>query len=710
MKGMATKMKKNVKTAALLLSLVMAGSSIPYIYAAEGNADDAPKYGDINGDGAVNAKDLVRLMKVIADPDADIEAYGTDLNGDGKVNAKDLVRLMKKIANPDIDPDPDTSDSSNTGDVTDEPPTPETLGETEDPNEQYTPIEAIPAAEDISDQFDLSKGLVLVNAQKKTDYKIVCVGAANRVPSNNDSVSLRDFAQATHEYEVAVAIQDTIKDMTGCTIPIVNNTDRTSDKEIVIGSTSRDELFTDLDFSSFQGDSFTVRAYGNTILLAANPNPRTTENPYQDYDLADGIWKACEYFVKEYLHYDPTTTLTTPVAKNGISVDIKNYDYTDPYTAPELKENAAEDIDGFTVSGYGDVGYTDLIKHNAYVLVGTDSPCYSSLKAANIKTLLNKAKRTGYLNYNTISDACTCDACKAAAEEEGTKMGAYFKVVREIAAQMDGQTLRILAANETYIPPKTSLGDNVEVLIYNPKLCSAHAVNDPACETNAAFVANVEAWKKICDRVSVLDFTSDYYFYPVTFPNLYTMKKNVEWYKSQDLYGVYLQFDVGQSNLEFSDLRSYLARVILENPNMSDDEYSEFINSGIAHYYGADKVSLIRTYIDRFNEEAHKNGSCFNIYSEPAEILPMKVVVDGVVSYDTTFAKEAYALWEQIHPYNERLARNEAYLARMLSSRYQSELVSHAKTQYQEWLNAVIDMSDKAWVLNRITNSYPAAE
>lgn len=91
----------------------------------------------------------------------------------------------------------------------------------------------------------------------------------------------------------------------------------------------------------------------NTILLAANPNPRTTENPYQDYDLADGIWKACEYFVKEYLHYDPTTTLTTPVANNGISVDIENYTYTDPYTAPELKENAAEDIDGFAISGYG---------------------------------------------------------------------------------------------------------------------------------------------------------------------------------------------------------------------------------------------------------------------------------------------------------------------------------------------------------------------
>lgn len=249
--------------------------------------------------GAVNAKDLVRLMKVIADPEADIEAYGTDLNADGKVNAKDLVRLMKIIANPDDYTDTSDSSSSDTsGDDTEPPVPPETLGETENPNEEYTPIESIPAAEDISDQFDLSKGLVLVNANKKTEYKIVCVGAANRVPSNNDSISISDFAQATHEYEVAVAIQDTIKDMTGCTIPIVNNTARTSDKEIV---TALLRVMSSLRIWISILSKETALLSEHTAIqfcLPANPNPRTTENPYQDYDLADGIWKACEYFVK----------------------------------------------------------------------------------------------------------------------------------------------------------------------------------------------------------------------------------------------------------------------------------------------------------------------------------------------------------------------------------------------------------------------------
>lgn len=53
---------------------------------------------DLNGDEQLNAKDIVRLMKIIAGV-PEINAYqSTDINGDGTTNAKDIVRLMKFIA------------------------------------------------------------------------------------------------------------------------------------------------------------------------------------------------------------------------------------------------------------------------------------------------------------------------------------------------------------------------------------------------------------------------------------------------------------------------------------------------------------------------------------------------------------------------------------------------------------------------------------
>lgn len=50
---------------------------------------------DINLDGKVNTKDLVRLMKYIAN---DSTVKPQDINGDGKLNSKDIVALMKDIA------------------------------------------------------------------------------------------------------------------------------------------------------------------------------------------------------------------------------------------------------------------------------------------------------------------------------------------------------------------------------------------------------------------------------------------------------------------------------------------------------------------------------------------------------------------------------------------------------------------------------------
>ena len=49
---------------------------------------------DVNLDCEINSKDLVRLMKYIAN---DSFVKPQDINGDGKLNSKDLVSLMKQI-------------------------------------------------------------------------------------------------------------------------------------------------------------------------------------------------------------------------------------------------------------------------------------------------------------------------------------------------------------------------------------------------------------------------------------------------------------------------------------------------------------------------------------------------------------------------------------------------------------------------------------
>lgn len=66
-------------------------------------------YGDANGDGEVNGKDVTRLLKYLANYDYDTDtstveiSAGADATGDGEINGKDVTRLLKYLANYDYD-------------------------------------------------------------------------------------------------------------------------------------------------------------------------------------------------------------------------------------------------------------------------------------------------------------------------------------------------------------------------------------------------------------------------------------------------------------------------------------------------------------------------------------------------------------------------------------------------------------------------------
>ena len=95
-------MKNNKRKFSRTISAAMAAVTVAA--SLTGVSSFALTPGDINGDGKVDVKDLVRLMRVLAgDKNIESDPVMNDTNGDTKVDTKDLIRLMKYLSGQDVE-------------------------------------------------------------------------------------------------------------------------------------------------------------------------------------------------------------------------------------------------------------------------------------------------------------------------------------------------------------------------------------------------------------------------------------------------------------------------------------------------------------------------------------------------------------------------------------------------------------------------------
>lgn len=521
---------------------------------------------------------------------------------------------------------------------------------------------------------------------KTPKAKIICTTGDQRDPSN--------------AFEAATALAEVIKCATDCDIDIIApDLKNENDVNVTIAVTGDG---TDASVT-LDGDAFSVSVNGgNVYILAGN---------------VTGIWNAMAYFVSAVIGYDPYTG-KKPEVRDSIKLpETLSYTFNgSPAPQPLIP---VEPDGAFKVTGCGDTYYEQLLEHTAFLYRDNLIPCCYS--GEHHEYLIRKAVAQQRLIWNATGDChcdhcsrhegetgekaysfCKCPTCTAAAEREGTLCGAYFDIVREAAARLakvdPDAYLTIAATSVTLDPPKTYLGDNVRVVVADRMLCSSHPISEDSCERNAAFAKKLRAWRKLCGSLYVIDFTSDYYYFPATFPSFDIMRRNAAFYHEVGVDGVFFQFDRMQSELEFSDIRMILADAILKRPTMSADEFDKRMDNALVHVYGTDAAPVIRRYIDRFTELA-LDGHCFDTHSRPHEVLSLK---NDKGEYDLSFAKEAYKMWDSIHPHPEALARNELYLARMLFTQYQAQPVCYSKTQFSEWLMDCIHIYDRGRALEEI--------
>jgi len=211
---------------------------------------------------------------------------------------------------------------------------------------------------------------------------------------------------------------------------------------------------------------------------------------------------------------------------------------------------------------------------------------------------------------------CECDKCKALDDAEGSHAGSLLEFVNFVAAALEAEFPQVavdtLAYQYTRQPPRT-IKPRANVIV---RLCSIECnFREPLdAPANAKFADDIRGWAKLCDRLYIWDYTTDFAHYLQPHPNWFVLGPNVRFFAANHVRGVFEQGAYQGFGSEFAELRSWVLAQLLWNPQ-SDDR--ALINEFLDGYYGPAAPS-IRRYLELMHSaSAGWNLTCFSKTDAP---------------------------------------------------------------------------------------------
>jgi len=211
---------------------------------------------------------------------------------------------------------------------------------------------------------------------------------------------------------------------------------------------------------------------------------------------------------------------------------------------------------------------------------------------------------------------CQCDNCRAVDEAEGSHAGTMLRFVNAIAQDIAGDYPNIaidtLAYQYTRHAPKiTRPLPNVIVRLCSFECSFAQPYTDPA---NAAFANDVREWSKICNRLYVWDYITNFRYYAQPHPNLYALGPNIQFFAAHGVKGLFEQGNRHSHGGDFEVLKQWVLAKLLWNPSLDG---KKLIEQFVAEYY-QDAGPRVLAYIDLLHKavgQTHVGVSDTNLAS-----------------------------------------------------------------------------------------------
>lgn len=278
------------------------------------------------------------------------------------------------------------------------------------------------------------------------------------------------------------------------------------------------------------------------------------------------------------------------------------------------------------------------------------NPHLRQFMVQRVKEWLRESPEAGIVSVsqNDWYGACECAQCQEMDDAEGSHAGTMLDFVNFIAENIEkdfpGVAVDTLAYQYTRKPPK-SIKPRANVIV---RLCSIECNFREPLEhaSNAAFADDIRGWSKICQRLYIWDYTTDFAHYIQPHPNWFVLGDNLRFFQSHGVRGVFEQGAYQSHGSEMAEMRAWVLAQLLWNPRQNDRELiDEFLNG----YFGRAAAKPIRRYLERMHQASQGfKLTCFSKTEVPFLTFP--------------HLAEAERLWQSAE---KAAARNPEFLRRV---------------------------------------------
>jgi len=486
-------------------------------------------------------------------------------------------------------------------------------------------------------------GRMLVD-QGRSDYQIVI--------SNDLSPAVRYAADELRNH---------LEQITGVRLPVVADTEAATPYEILVGPSNRLGLLdVKIDRASLGKESYTLRTVGTRLLIVGG-EPRGTL--YGVYGLLEDHW-GCRWFTPEVQRIPRRDRLPLPQLNERRS---PAFEYREEYlwdsfdgnwmarnrlngaggrgrlaekqgiypTAPPLEARHGGDIRfgfGFFVHSMARLvpPGQHFAAHPEYFALWTGKRDPAQLCCTNedairlctqavLAAMRRQPEATVFsVSQNDNRKYCECERCQRLAQEQGTQMAPLLHLVNRVAEaaerQFPDKIVETLAYQWSRQPPRSMRPrPNVVVRLCGIECCFSHPLAQGCCATNRAFVADLQAWARVCDRLWVWDYATDFAHYLLPFPNKRVLDDNARLCAANHVTGLFELGTYDTTDGELEPLGAYLMAKFLWNPGYDENLATrEFLEA----YYGAG-ARPIRQYLDLLHDYVERNNIHVKIYVPP---------------------------------------------------------------------------------------------